>query len=962
MSAKKENEDIVMKPEEKKDEPKIIIKEEPEKKEIKYDIDKLSLIRQTASSKAPIELLMKKRGRASKGIVSKEVKTKKEKVIKEIQQILNDIKKGVNSDDPTIINSYYISKRKDLPQSEILFYSELIKSRIYNTRLLVSDILNGKEFTFYLGDNTFDLLSKVFTNDKLYWLTKYYVTVNTSEYKNIINLFKINFNDISLQTLGGYQTSDYKKGYIQDYNEYFSFCGYNLFSKDEKTSLLVDYDRIKNESGTFTYDNVVYTYKLYENGAILCFSDSLVSSIPQAADKKLAIGKLIEKMKLIPDKRNKKDTNDLKVYSLKSNIVYLSQMINATNFVPGVVELSDSLNYGFLFKTSIDMSRLEDFLYKKLVEQKTETIGKYLYFENLVTWDTFNLMINFLLVESFTKLKDNPGATDYPKNMAALISKCHEEWLNIREAFMIVKSAFEKALKIFVKFFECFQLRIPVDLTDKFKKTLPPVKEAFVKIDNSGYIKPIFEFLNKYDLKRPCITIYNALKTDGYLVKNILRNIDNYLSNYTIRFGGENFEKGATLIEETKKIGNLIWEIFNIGNNEDRVLINEFKTPTLFLGDLLVNDTETAKKSIKKINIKINKEKKEEEEDVIKIAQIKSIPDDRALLTLIILYFKYRGLMPKYYKLNKKEAIFKGDALGWYNDEKILDKIKNDNKFASLVSLGTNAIMKKMVLPELDKETNDYLKLLFIQLVNYLEKKKLKREMFINDTQAEINKLKTTLDEIKSKPGVKIYKPIEADKPITLEMLINNEIPILSSGYSPDTFRKQSITDDILKEYVDQDIIEKGELPSDQMIKYMKEDTYDRWGPEGYGTMSRKTGNYMSAEEMEMRRRNDRFKKENKKIEDLYKSGNLADAFKKKLIRFRVDKGEEYGEDESKAYNEYLDKVEAKRKKKKKKKEKEEEEEEGEGGEGGEGGEEKEKEEEKEDKMIEETGDRSGAV
>ena len=184
---------------------------------------------------------------------------------------------------------------------------------------------------------------------------------------------------------------------------------------------------------------------------------------------------LLKEYKLIKFINTKKkfETKGLKIHKINNDYdsIYISQDIKTTYFMPAVVYLKSSARTSYMFKLSLDMQYLEDYLFKEINSKDNLdnfTIGDYLIYYNIVEWDTFGTLVDFLIAESNLVFNENPKFEIFKKRLDTFI----KDWIDIREKFGFCKKVFTRMLNLFTSFFDEFKKKIPWNLEEKFGKTI----------------------------------------------------------------------------------------------------------------------------------------------------------------------------------------------------------------------------------------------------------------------------------------------------------------------------------------------------------------------------------------------------------------------------------------------------------------------------------------------------------
>ena len=195
--------------------------------------------------------------------------TKQRKPKNEVDQYVEDMIKGDVKDLSQVQSFFANSVKKNISESEAKFYQDLLNSITYNTKVSVTDLLHGAYFNYYIGGISFNLKSNVFTNDRLFWISKLVVRLKK---RDIYPFLKLSDNNVSLQTLAVAQSKGYRKGYVQDYERNFSCIGLESLTPDELKKLQSTEELRKNEIKYFKYNNLEYGRIKFESGCTITFS------------------------------------------------------------------------------------------------------------------------------------------------------------------------------------------------------------------------------------------------------------------------------------------------------------------------------------------------------------------------------------------------------------------------------------------------------------------------------------------------------------------------------------------------------------------------------------------------------------------------------------------------------------------------------------------------------------------
>ena len=521
---------------------------------------KLTLIKKNNFDK---NLLKKKRGKKVSTRKKRE-KTNLERVLKEIED-----RKLTSADDIVGV----LQKTKNTERSA-QFFEQVIRAVVYNKSINLNNILNGRKFYYYLGNREFGLQSTIFTNDELYWRTRLYIEMNNTD-KSLPDVLEFTNKTLCLQTLNNVQSDKYIKAFIDDQDMDFSIVGYDVFSDPVKVKMKQDKQiptTTTGIKGDFTFNNKEYTYIFYSNGAYICYL------------KSKSFADVIGEYKSIKSK--KKLEEGIRVYKIadKEN-VYISQDLKITNFWPCEVIFKNPLDYAFLYKAGMNMNKYEEIILKKMKEYDQNKINNleikdFLIYKNIVDFDTFELMINFLLIETKCNLKD----VKY-KSFNDKVDKFLEEWKAVRPSFKKVQLVIPPLLKLFDTFFCHFRNKIPLKYLEDLGKKNEKLAKNFEDVMNNE----MGDEKNAFDILRDFIITYklgDLMPTITNSLNKIIDMKDMFDQIMTLSKNvGEMVE--IKLLERLEEIGNFIFGLYYFGNKEYNLqCINEIRTPALYLGNL----------------------------------------------------------------------------------------------------------------------------------------------------------------------------------------------------------------------------------------------------------------------------------------------------------------------------------------------------------------------------------------
>ena len=738
--------------------------------------------------------------------------TKQKKPKNQIDQWVEDMLKAEISDLPTIHSFFTNSVKKEINNNEAKFYQDLINSVAYNTRLSVTDLLHGAYFNYYLGLKSFSYESNVFTNDRLYWITRLSMRLKN---KRIYPFLKLSDNNVSLQTLAVAQDKGYRKGYVQDYEEDFSCIGLESLTNEEKKKLENTNELKRNNIKSYFYNNKEYNCITFEGGCTITF---LKSQLDQVAEK-------IKKVRILGNKKNL--TNEIKLYKLKAGkSVFISQNLNLTDFFPCEIITSNPLDFAFLFKFDIDMLAFENYLRANFKYTIEEGFDSFFQFYNLVQWNTFELMVNFLIVEKMTTYKEGENFANFRKEVEKFISEYNDIKRDVRNLRQII----EKIIKMLIRFFDSFPTRIKYAKIEKFSDPARELHERLKTEMRKGIPQKFEFFLRDHKLENTCITIYNSVKSNCSILDGILKRLNLLL--YKVRN-----RQGGTIEDEAKKLGVEIFNVFDFYNNKN-FLINVIRTPSIFLGNLL-EDNEEKNRGVEEEKKKQDKKYMKYRERNEEIEKMLDMNKEDCIKRLIAVYFyENEEISDEDFETDDDKTIFKNnDLMMWFNNEvKKIRGYPDGDYFKKIAAKGAELLLSKALdlnNVDISEKTEEKLKFLIKSYTNYRDKNKIEDELVINENQKKINNLKKKNIDLKDNKRGYLRK----GERVTVEFLKANKIDIINEGSEEymkfvKWARDNGITDDVIKDAGDLNYKEimKGKAPD--LLKQLQEQTLVRYGPE----------------------------------------------------------------------------------------------------------------------------------
>ena len=264
------------------------------------------------------------------------------------------------------------------------------------------------------------------------------------------------------------------------------------------------------------------------------------------------------------------------------------------------------------------MNKYEEIILKKMKEYNQNQINNleikdFLIYKNIIDFDTFELMINFLLIETKCNLKDEKY-----KNFNDKIDKFLEEWKAVRPSFKKVQLIIPPLLKLFDTFFCHFRNKIPLKYLEDLGKKNEKLAKNFDDVMNNE----IGDEKNAFDILRDFIITYKL----GDLMPTINNSLNKIIDMKDIfdqiMLLSKNVEGMVEikLLDKLEEIGNFIFGLYYFGNKEYNLqCINEIRTPALYLGNLLAGYKKYAKDLIEE------NEDKTKEKIIIRDANIDAI-------------------------------------------------------------------------------------------------------------------------------------------------------------------------------------------------------------------------------------------------------------------------------------------------------------------------------------------------
>ena len=775
--------------------------------------------------------LRKKRKRDGEAIDTEifvEQKVKKAQKLKYAPQDLLDQIIQNNLNDAMSIYNYFQGKTRQLSNEQSKFYEQIVRATIYNTRLSLVDILGNKSFKYYLcPDIGYTNESDIFTNDRLYWLSMAQRTLANNELFPILKFDKM---AVSLQSIAKAVSKDYYKGFTQDYDKDFSFIGNKvLVNKDDnfgdiKNFTLEGVQELYPEVSLteFTYEGKEYKSLNFKNGSCLV-------ALKTAFDNADELKKKIEAVNIIDSKKDLKE--GVKVVELKDeDSIFFSQEFKLVDFAPCFIAFQNGTNipFSFLFTLEFDMIALENYLYKK--NKNAEEIGGFVNIRNLVNWDTFGLFVNFLMVESVTRFKNEN------EKLRKKIGEFIKEWEKGKIYFSQIKVRAIRIIKYLTKFFDSFQTKISLEVLKNLSDQFNVVYKDYNVLHSAKYVIRIRDLILKYRIESPCAPIINFISDVSTYGK--LSDIMSWLKD--LFNDVKQLETTGNIVEKIKNICKKIF-VHMITTKDGSYWIPEIRTPSCVLGDINNTQNFTSESAEKKVNEEIEKKGNQMKLDVELISKINDVPVEKAVLFLIGDYFsqKLKEDLNNYFLNGDKNSINKDEGFYLWTEERkdLLNKYYDDNSFASAAKY--NYLTNGLNIMDLtaDKNIQDKLSDLLGNYNVYINKLKIEAEQDDLKKKEKKNNEKIEEEEIAF---------VEKGMPITDELLKKMNIKIKDEILNNEKnkaliefARKNGITDDVLvtdlKRYIVDNVI--GIIPeflegNTKLFNKLKEDTLGLHGKE----------------------------------------------------------------------------------------------------------------------------------
>ena len=604
-------------------------------------------------------------------------------------------------------------------KDNVEFVQQLLASKIYNVNININDILGGKCFNLYLGKFGYIYNeSYIFTSDNLYWIANLYELLKKKDEKerkirgeekkeegkddlSLINLVNMKEKYINIQAIDS-RNASYRKGYINDRNKDFSIIGFENFSSEDQAKIKNGEIPKNATEGTFAIRGTQYKYYIYSKG------ECIIMKVPDEKKDEniqIALSNYMKEYNIISSRKIKGDSFQIKLYTLDDGRnIYISQKVKLTDYWPCEVIFPNPLSYSFLYKFDVDMIRYEQFILKNYLEYANRgelNLEKFFVFDNIVDFSNFNLMINFLTVEILA----NFDANTY-KNLNAKYFEFIAAWKKCRNAFNIAKKNLSFFLKLFDSFFCSFRDKISykvfVRINKLINKRINEFESSFNDLGGEEEGKTVYnvlmDFLVTYKLERVACTVFNACDKAEELF-NLAKKIGK-LASQVISLNAKD------MLKDMQEIGYAIYSLYISEEDDITHVINEIRSPSLYLGDLILGNSAVAKGIMDKFKENVNEDvevSKVKSEDFVTMSKIGATD---AIKLAIGDYFKTKGLK-EVYRLTGKEVKLLGDYAAWF---KTLDSVSGKKgspeleAYGRTIFVGPDFARDNNLLPTVNKE------------------------------------------------------------------------------------------------------------------------------------------------------------------------------------------------------------------------------------------------------------------
>ena len=607
------------------------------------------------------------KGTAGKGQRQTKVKGRTQAIIDILRQ------KKLTGFDSKSIEEALVSKGIKAPDTDIDFYGQILKMTYQNVKININDLLNGRRFNYYYYSTLdYSLEGNVFSNDKLFWLARLTKLVP----KDILNLLVIPNMSLSLQTRCRPTEQNIQKGYIQDLSKNFCFIGKKQMEKyktediadaalgdtEEKfKAKCSDFDGGKYNKIDFSYGSTAYKGFFFSEGVTLCY---------ESGTTRENLIKYIDDVNVYENKTDYKSGFKILQIGSATN-VFMSQKVKLVDFVPGSVVLKINLPYIYSIESEYDIAALDDYLRTREIAKKKDLDDYFL--PDMVQWDTLDTFVNYVSILFFStfieKAEFYSKAQDFMEGY-----KNNKDFYDYYKKFVIMFKNFT------LKFFDSFYNKINIDVCKSLLKQYNnKIKGIFSDIrDNAPEIDKLKELFEKCGLQKTCRVCYNCCAKHDDIFR-ILTNIVAVL---------EQIDNGiATNLESNlRSVGVQIFDIMRCSRAET-YLLDEIRTPYIFLGNLVGNEVDFSKTVIESFVSKTIKTEydKSSQIDIIKNYMTVNKPEKFKLgLAAILAAAKTDAINVKEKKFNPKYDAFYEEFVKEHSPE------KNDDDTLRTIILGSN--------------------------------------------------------------------------------------------------------------------------------------------------------------------------------------------------------------------------------------------------------------------------------
>ena len=359
------------------------------------------------------------------------------------------------------------------------------------------------------------------------------------------------------------------------------------------------------------------------------------------------------------------------------------------------------------------------------------------------------------------------------------MSKFFEEWKNIKSSFREAKRNIVNSLNIFDKFFCSFRNKIPANYLMRLGKTIDKYLNYFNNeiggefIENSIF-KTLAEFIKKYNLEEVACTVYNSF-VNAEDIRDTLRILSNISTNV-------NNAIGEGLLQDLESACNNIFGFYYFGdNNYYEQLINEIRTPTLFLGNLLSGNMPFAEEKIEEYEEKEEEALKDDDKFIDQVEKMNEVSEEDAFKSLILLYFKRKGKMKDkdIGKIEGDKVTFNDNMSDWLVQSGVLDELKKNKNYKIIITLGQGYLTGARKKVYFKGETDNFFDKVLNNYKLYMKKKNL---------NSKLNEIKKNeiINEIDMKNPEEVVKEKEEEE----EKEVNVDLKDMEKQMNKELFKK----------------------------------------------------------------------------------------------------------------------------------------------------------------------------